>query len=160
MQVRKVGNHFLLSSALSPFLHLLPRPPSPSRPSVPSGPVTACGQPRMSSRIVGGRDAQDGEWPWQTSIQHRGAHVCGGSLIAPQWVLTAGHCFSRSVLTHWSSSRKDRGKHCLGRSGQGRLPTGPRSGYCQQPVSVPQAGPAIRVQCAPRGAESGCHIIP
>lgn len=35
MQVRKVGNHFLLSSALSPFLHLLPRPPSPSRPSVP-----------------------------------------------------------------------------------------------------------------------------
>ncbi|XP_040296135.1 serine protease 27-like [Bufo bufo] len=59
--------------------------------------LSTCGSPVVTTRIVGGTDAVDGEWPWQVSVHYQGSHICGGSLISTQWVLSAAHCFENSV---------------------------------------------------------------
>ncbi|XP_063285654.1 serine protease 27-like [Pelobates fuscus] len=55
-----------------------------------------CGISEFSSRIVGGTDASNGSWPWQISLRFKGSHICGGTLISSQWVMTAAHCLELS----------------------------------------------------------------
>ncbi len=52
-------------------------------------------------RIVGGNPTTIGQWPWQVALAVRPSvekggglrrQFCGGSLVAPRYVITAGHC--------------------------------------------------------------------
>ncbi len=45
----------------------------------------------QSTNIVGGQPAEQGEWGWQVLVRP-GNYLCGGSLVAAEWVLTAAHC--------------------------------------------------------------------
>lgn len=48
-------------------------------------------------KIVDGHDTDIAQHPWQVSLQYLRWHICGGVLIADQWVLTAAHCVNEPI---------------------------------------------------------------
>lgn len=68
--------------------------------------------------IVGGANTTIETHPWQVSIQSTdGFHFCGGSIIAPQWILTAQHCVEGSSA---NSMRVVAGTTRLSQAGSGQ----------------------------------------
>ena len=60
----------------------------------------SCGSRPSGARIVGGSTALENGWPWQAMLRTgSGRQYCGGSLIRPQWVLTATHCVTGKPLS-------------------------------------------------------------
>ncbi|XP_073691492.1 chymotrypsin-like protease CTRL-1 [Garra rufa] len=58
--------------------------------------LNVCGRTSRKDRIVGGNNATVGSWPWQVSIHCGKGHICGGTLINKDWVLSAAHCFKET----------------------------------------------------------------
>uniref|UniRef100_A0A672I8J8 Transmembrane protease serine 4-like n=1 Tax=Salarias fasciatus TaxID=181472 RepID=A0A672I8J8_SALFA len=71
--------------------------------SVVSLSCSDCGEVGSNPRVVGGTDAVIEDWPWQVSLQQGGQHTCGGSLVSPEWVVSAAHCFAgtKKELSRW-----------------------------------------------------------
>ncbi|XP_017076435.1 trypsin-4 [Drosophila eugracilis] len=54
--------------------------------------VKAAAPRKPDSRIVNGREAAEGEFPYQLSLRRQTVHICGASILASNWAITAAHC--------------------------------------------------------------------
>ncbi|XP_063961438.1 uncharacterized protein LOC129270205 isoform X2 [Lytechinus pictus] len=54
-------------------------------------------------RVTHGEDVTGlGEWPWQIALYApTGQFSCGGSIITPEWILTAAHCVEDQAATYY-----------------------------------------------------------
>ena len=66
-----------------------------------------------SRRIVGGQACSVSRWPWQVALIANGEHVCGGSLVTPDWIVTAAHCFDSGLSAPSSHAKKCIAMHRL-----------------------------------------------
>jgi trypsin len=79
MKLRALGIGFLLVGALA--LHMT-----------------------QADAVVGGSEVPQGKYPFVGALLYDGSQICGGSVVASQWFLTAAHCVVGDAASHFSVS--------------------------------------------------------
>ncbi|XP_063961428.1 chymotrypsinogen B-like [Lytechinus pictus] len=91
-----VGCTGSLNNTIPPFVVPTDSPSPPGQTLPPSFiPFEGCGlRPALEiHRVTHGEDVTGlGEWPWQIALYTPNGRFCGGSIITPEWILTAAHC--------------------------------------------------------------------
>lgn len=68
-------------------------------------PKLSCGVKRNThtrrKRVIGGKPAEVGDYPWQVAIKDGDRITCGGVYIGGCWVLTAAHCVRPSRFRNY-----------------------------------------------------------
>uniref|UniRef100_A0A3P9J2R2 Zgc:100868 n=1 Tax=Oryzias latipes TaxID=8090 RepID=A0A3P9J2R2_ORYLA len=66
--------------------------------------AVVCGSATLNSRVLNGSSVvSEGQWPWMASLQKNGQHVCGGTLVSLDSVLSDANCFSSPpVASEWT----------------------------------------------------------
>lgn len=96
--MRKAGGIWFILFAIFLFYGLLSQLPAPT------AHAQATADQADDPAIVGGGEAVPGAWPWQVALVYvnrrsdYNGQYCGGTLIAPQWVLTAAHCAQGDLI--------------------------------------------------------------
>ncbi len=116
----------LVAGKLDPQSQLPKEPTEQVIQPEPTAPVHSVQAAQADSPTsIGGVEAQPDAWPWMAALisaDYTNAYYgqfCGGSLISPQWVLTAAHCVQRQTPFNFDVVL---GRHKLSQAEGERIP--------------------------------------
>jgi hypothetical protein len=119
-------------------------------PQAPANASKARPNPDSTPYIIGGEPVSSA--PWGAQVSSSSGSFCSGSIIAPQWVLTAAHCLGGTMTVRIGDVRLGQGQraqgtetHQRGDTGLIHLTTPVNTGYAPLAESDPPVGANVEI---------------